>query len=97
MRYVLYWRGRSSGMAIGVKNYFNSLDYVPQLNSREEIFEELLKMHHVLKEKYYLLNTSDNEDPFESSRFEALIVNSSGIFKTYELRSVQHFINFSAI
>jgi ATP-dependent protease HslVU (ClpYQ) peptidase subunit len=39
----------------------------------------------------------DEDDLFESSKMESLIVNSHGIFKTYELRSVQQFIYFAAI
>lgn len=67
------------------------------LTSKELIFEELLKMHQVLKEKYYLAPYGDDNDPFESSQFESLIINPSGIFKTYELRSVQQFIQFAAV
>lgn len=80
-----------------IKSYIKQSKQIPALKSREEIFDELLKMHHVLKEKYYLVPVEDDTDPFESSRFESLIVNSHGIFKTYDLRSVQHFIHFAAI
>lgn len=57
----------------------------------------MLNLHKVLKEKYHLTPYNDEEDSFESSRFESLIVNPYGIFKTYELRSVQQFIQFAAI
>jgi ATP-dependent protease HslVU (ClpYQ) peptidase subunit len=57
----------------------------------------LMTLHPILKEKYALNSQGDDDDPFESSRFESIIVNSSGIFKTYELRSVQKFCRFAAI
>lgn len=80
-----------------LNSYFNKKKPKPALKSKDEIFNELLNLHGVLKEKYYLTPYDDEEDSFESSRFESLIVNSYGIFKTYELRSVQQFIQFAAI
>lgn len=80
-----------------LKNYIAQSKQKPSLQSREEIFDELLKMHQSLKDKYYLVNEVDEDDSFESSRFESLIINSYGIFKTYHLRSIQQFINFAAI
>ena len=80
-----------------LKNYIAQSKQKPALKSREEIFEELLKMHQALKDKYYLVTEDDEDDEFESSRFESLIVNSHGIFKTYQLRSIQHFVHFAAI
>jgi ATP-dependent protease HslVU (ClpYQ) peptidase subunit len=80
-----------------LKNYVAQSKQKPSLKSRGEIFDELLKMHQLLKDKYYLVNEVDEDDSFESSRFESLIINSYGIFKTYHLRSIQQFINFAAI
>ncbi|MCH9626290.1 MAG: hypothetical protein S4CHLAM123_14860 [Chlamydiales bacterium] len=80
-----------------LRSYIKQLKQFSSLKSREEIFDELLKMHQVLKDKYYLVTEEDEDDEFESSRFESLIVNSHGIFKTYALRSIQHFIRFAAI
>jgi ATP-dependent HslUV protease, peptidase subunit HslV len=80
-----------------LRNYITQSKHKPALKSKEEIFDELLKMHPILKDKYYLVPEEDDDYPFESSRFESLIVNSHGIFKTYVLRSVQHFVHFAAI
>jgi ATP-dependent protease HslVU (ClpYQ) peptidase subunit len=80
-----------------LKSYFNQKKKKPSLGTREEIFDELLNMHHILKEEYFLVPHENDEDQFESSRFESLIVNPHGIFKTYKLRSVQQFIHFIAI
>lgn len=80
-----------------LNSYFKNKKHKPSLKSKDEIFDELLKLHKILKEKYHLAPYDDAEDSFESSRFESIIVNSFGIFKTYELRSVQQFIQFAAI
>jgi len=66
-------------------------------SNENEVFNELCQLHRTLKDEYDLISTPGDSDCFESSRFELLIVNSSGIFKTYELRSVQHFARFCAI
>ena len=80
-----------------LQSYINQAKNKPGLRSKEEVFEELLKMHQILKDRYHLSSSGDEDDLFESSKFESLIVNSQGIFKTYELRSVQQFIRFAAI
>ncbi len=80
-----------------LNSYINQSKQKPSLQSEEEIFDELLKMHQILKDKYYLVPEEDEDDSFESSRFESLIVNSYGMFKTYDLRSIQQFIHFAAI
>lgn len=80
-----------------LNSYFKHEKHKPSLKSKDEIFDELMKLHQVLKEKYHLTPYNDEDDSFESSRFESLIGNSHGIFKTYELRSVQQFIQFAAI
>lgn len=100
---IMRWGSSYIGVAVHpvwplvLNSYFKSEKQKPSLKSKEEIFGELLRLHKVLKEKYYLMPYDDEEDSFESSRFESLIVNSYGIFKTYELRSVQQFIAFAAI
>jgi ATP-dependent HslUV protease subunit HslV len=80
-----------------LKNYIKQSKRIPSLTTKDEIFDELLKMHQTLKDKYFLNPDENTDDEFESSRFESLLVNSYGIFKTYALRSVQHFINFAAV
>lgn len=80
-----------------LKSYICQQKAKPSLKSREEIFENFQQMHHVLKEKYYLVAPKDESDVFESLGFESLIVNAHGIFKTYELGSIQQFIRFSAV
>ncbi len=99
---ILKWGSSYIGIAghpswTGVlKSYFAHTKRKPLLHTREEIFEEWLHMHQILKDNYYLVPNRE-DDPFESSQFESIIINSKGIFKTYELRSIQQFTQFNAI
>lgn len=79
--------------AIGhsLRSYFSRLEEIPGLNTTHEIFEFACNFHKALKEDYYLRPEEDDEDDFESSRFEGLIVNSNGIFGLYALRSVDEY------
>lgn len=100
---IIKWGNSYLGIAghpawqLVLKSYIKQIKQKPLLQSKEEIFEELLKLHQILRENYYLTPSDDEEEPFESSHFESIIINSQGIFKTYELRSVQQFLNFAAI
>ena len=66
-------------------------------SSREGIFESLRKMHPILKEKYFLNPKEENEDPYESTRIDALIINRKGIFAIFSLREVFEYSKFWAI
>lgn len=69
------------------------------LSSRHEIFRSFVRLHAVLKEKYYLnVNTKDeNNDPYEPSHIDAVIANKNGIFAVYGLRDTNEFTRFWAI
>lgn len=68
-----------------------------ELHSRHSIFETFRRLHPVLKESYYLKPSEDEEDPYESSRMDALLLNESGIFGIYGLREVFEYSRFWAI
>lgn len=100
---IIQWGSSYIGLAshpawpLVLQSYISQVKHKAALNSRDKIFYELLKMHQVLKEKYHLSSCGDEGDSFESIGFESLIINAWGIFKTYELRSVQQFIRFAAV
>ena len=75
---------------------FSQMEKSPDLTSRQSIFEMSRELHKTLKEKYSLNPTEDEDDPFESSQFDCLIANASGIFGLYSLRSVQEYTKFYA-
>ena len=56
------------------------------LRDRFHIFESMRQVHPILKDEYFLNSKDEDEDAYESSRVDALIVNSSGIYGLYSLR-----------
>jgi ATP-dependent HslUV protease, peptidase subunit HslV len=69
------------------------------LRDRMTIFESFRALHTELKEHYFLNPKEDDqgEDPYESSRIDALVANPHGIFGIYALREVYEYSTFWAI
>ena len=67
--------------------------------SQMEIFESFRKLHPVLKKEYYLNPSpkSEDDEPYESSQINILIVNSHGIFAVHALREVYEYSRFWAV
>ncbi|NIR61637.1 MAG: MFS transporter [Gammaproteobacteria bacterium] len=63
----------------------------------DALFETFRRAHAVLKEKYYLNPKDSDEDPYESSQIDALVVNAYGVFGVYSLREVYAYERFWAI
>lgn len=68
-----------------------------KLHTREQVFETFSKVHHLLKENYFLNTKEDDDDPYESSQITALIANPHGIFGVYSYREVFSFDRFWGI
>jgi ATP-dependent protease HslVU (ClpYQ) peptidase subunit len=73
--------------------YADKVDFT----DRFSIFESMRQLHPVLKEEYYLNSKDDDDDSYESSRVDALIMNRSGIFGLYSLREVDQYTRFWAV
>lgn len=80
-----------------LRSYFKHSKRTHHFHNPDEIFEELLHLHPVLKEKYFTYPDPDEGDPFECSQFESLIISRSGLFKTSWLRAVQEYTRFCAV
>lgn len=68
------------------------------LNSAEEIFETLLKIHPILKNDYFI-ETNENDDEsqeFESNQIFALIANKTGAYEIQSYREVHNIGQFWA-
>ena len=76
-----------------LNNHPDKIDF----SSRAAIFKSFKTIHPILKEEYFLNGKEDEEDAYESSRVDALIVNSSGIFGLYSLREVEQYSKFWAV
>lgn len=80
-----------------LESAFTTLGEEVDLNSRFGIFETFRKLHPLLKDQYFLNPKDEDEDDYESSRIDALIVNPSGIFGVFALREVFEYTQFWAI
>lgn len=80
-----------------LESAFSVLGDEVDLHSRFGIFETFRKLHPLLKDQYFLNPKDEDEDDYESSRIDALIVNSSGIFGVFALREVFEYTEFWAI
>jgi ATP-dependent HslUV protease subunit HslV len=67
------------------------------LSDRMSIFITLKTIHPILKEEYFLNSKEEDEDSYESSRVDALIMNANGIFGLYSLREVEQYSRFWAV
>ena len=66
-------------------------------SDRAQIYETMRQLHPILKEEYYLNSKDEDDDAYESSRVDALIMNRNGIFGLYALREVDQYTRFWAI
>ncbi len=66
-------------------------------SSKLAVFETFRKLHPVLKEKYYLNPKDEDDDPYESTQMDALIVSPYGLFGIHALREVTEYTRFWAI
>lgn len=67
------------------------------LSDRMSIFTTFKTIHPILKEEYFLNSKEEDEDSYESSRVDALIMNENGIFGLYSLREVEQYARFWAV
>ncbi|RYX96294.1 MAG: MFS transporter [Comamonadaceae bacterium] len=68
-----------------------------KLGSKDEVFDTFTRLHPLLKESFFLQTKEDDNDPYESSQFSAVIANSSGIYGLYSYREVFEFREFWGI
>lgn len=66
-------------------------------SSQMSIFESLKSIHPVLKEEYFLNSKEEDEDAYETSRIDALLINPQGLFGIYSLREVDQYSRFWAV
>jgi len=74
-------------------NHTDKIDF----SNRLTIFNTLKTIHPILKEEYFLNSKEEEEDSYESSRVDALIMNANGIFGLYSLREVDQYSRFWAV
>ena len=80
-----------------MRDYFAQRGALRRFDTTINIFKTWQAFHAVLKEKYFLLATTDKDDSLESSRFDVLLANPHGIFGVGAHRTVQEYSQFYAI
>ena len=65
-------------------------------SNRAGIFETFRMLHPILKEQHFLNPKEEEDDPYESTQVQALIVNVHGIFGVYSMREVFEYTQFWA-
>ena len=79
-----------------LQNYMSRQETIPALDSVDAVFEAFRQMHKQLKEGYFLNPNEESDDPFESTRFHTLIVNKTGIYGVFAMRTVHEYGRYFA-
>ncbi len=76
-----------------VQKHADKIDF----SDRYRIFESMRQLHPILKDEYFLNSKDEDDDAYESSRVDALIMNRGGIYGLYSLREVDQYTRFWAV
>ena len=87
----------SAAHSLVIESAFNRPDFETDFSSRMAIFETFTRLHPILKDHYFLNPKDDDEDPYESTRIDCVIVNPTGIYAVYGLREVYEYYGFWSI
>ncbi len=87
----------SAAHTLVAERAFNDKQVKADFSTRDSSFDTLIRLHPVLKEKYFLNAKDAEEDPYETSQIDAVYVNSNGIFAMYSLREVYEYTRFWAV
>ena len=79
-----------------IGRYFGRLKRPPDLSSVPKLFEAVLRMRPVLRDRYGL-NSGGGSGDFDSSQFQLLVANPGGAFAVYHDRAIQEFATFYSI
>lgn len=90
---VLGSAAHANVLASVIRKYGRRLSFA----GADRIFETCLKLHPILKDEYFLNVSEGEDDEYESSQMESMIVNPSGIFAVYSWREVFEYERFWAL
>ena len=87
----------SAAHHIVFKHILEKEEIALRFDSAFNIYQTFLGLHPILKQQYFLNPKDEDDDAYESSRIDALIINKKGIFGVYSLREVFEYKHFWAI
>lgn len=79
-----------------LRDYFSRPKVRARFDTPLAIFRTWQALHVALKADYQLIATSHDDEPLESTRFDALVANRHGIFGVVAHRTVQEFSRYYA-
>lgn len=79
-----------------LEDYLRDLDNL-KFETQQDVFSFMLTFHQALKERYFMKETVEDDEAFESSHCNMLIVTPNKIFQSYDSRSVMSFPTYQAI
>ena len=87
----------SAAHTLVAERAFRDSKLKPDFSSREATFDTLLRLHPVLKERFFLNAKDSEEDPYETSQIDSVFINSNGIFAMFALREVYEYTRYWAV
>lgn len=87
----------SAAHHVVMKHVFEHEKDLINLDSTLDVYKTFLALHPVLKQNYFLNAKDEDDDSYESSRIDALILNPKGLFGLYALREVFEYKKYWAI
>jgi len=87
----------SAAHTLVAERAFRDEEVQADFSDRDTTFDTLLRLHPVLKERYFLNPKDGEDDPYEASQMDAVFVNPNGIFALYSLREVYEYTRFWAV
>ena len=87
----------SAAHTLVAERAFNDEDVAADFSTRDTAFDTLIRLHPVLKERFFLNAKDADEDPYETSQIDAVFVNKNGIFALYSLREVYEYSRYWAV
>lgn len=87
----------SAAHTLVAERAFRDKELKADFSSRDSTFDTLLRLHPILKDRYFLNPKDAEEDPYETSQMDAVFVNANGIFALYSLREVYEYERYWAV
>ena len=88
----------SAAHTLVAERAFHDADVEADFSTRDTTFDTLIRLHPVLKERYFLnAKDADEEDPYETSQIDAVFMNGNGIFGLFALREVYEYTRYWAV
>jgi len=87
----------SAAHTLVVENALQKRKVAADFSGRNEIFMTLMRLHKKLKDHYFLNPEESEDDPYESSQFDGVLVSEGGIFGLHSMREVYEYKRFWAV